>query len=231
MPAFAQMEDPGKGTFKDPFILNYLADSGALISVRVTGLERPAEMKDGGIPPAGEEYAVVSVDIECAIPRSENCHISSFDFTLSGDIGILYETAHEPFATEADGVVEIEMEAGDSTSVKWPFLVSSDDSNLVLHYYNHLSMPFAFPQVFATKAKAEMARPIEVVPIIGILARVGPSSDLAFIGILHQGETLLADGRNADGSWLDIDGIGWVPAEFVESEGDIMILPVTSNLP
>lgn len=220
------MEDPGDGSFKDPFVLNYLADSGALISVRVTGLERPADMEDKDAPAEGEEYAVVHVDIECAATRSENCHIGSLDFTLSGDNGILYETAFEPLAPEASGVVEIELEPGGAASVGWPFLVSSDDENLVLHYYNHLSMPFAFPQVFATEAKAEAAEPIEVVPTIGIVTRVGPSGDLAFAGILHQGEALLADGRNADGSWLEIDGIGWVSAEFVETDGDIMSLPV-----
>lgn len=226
MPVFAQMEDPGQGTFNDPFVLNYLADSGALISVRVTGIERPADMEDRDAAPAGQEYAVVSVDVECAIPRSENCHIGSFDFTLSGDNGILYETAIESIDSGAAGMIEIELEPGDSASVSWPFLVSSDDTNLLLHYYNHLSMPFAFPQVFATEVKAETAEPIDVVLTVGIATRVGPSSDLSFAGIARRGETLPAHGRNADGSWLEITGIGWVPADFVDTDGDIMSLPI-----
>lgn len=226
LPVLAQMEDPGEGSFKAPFVLNYLADSGALISVRVTGLERPADMEDRDAPAEGEEYAVVSVYVECAIPRSENCHISSLDFTLSGDNGILYETAPEPSVTEPEAVIEIELEPGDSASVAWPFLVSSDDTNLVLHYYNFLSMQFAFPQVFATEARAETSEPIEIIPTIGFVTRVGPQSDLAFAGIVHRGESLSAHGRNTDGSWLEIKGIGWVSAEFVETDGDIMSLPV-----
>lgn len=213
---------PGAGTFKDPFVINYLADSGALTSLRVTGLERPADIGDGMAAPAeGEEAVIVSVDLECAVSRSENCYFSSFDFELSGDNGIVYETAFE-----AGGAVEIELAPGGAASVDWPFLVSSDDAHLALHYYNHQSMQFAFPQIFATEARVE-AEPIEAVPTISIVTRVGPGNDLAFAGVLHRGETLLAHGRNADGDWLEIGSIGWVPAEFIETEGDIMSLPIT----
>lgn len=222
-PVFAQGEGyPGAGTFKDPFVMNHLADSGALTSLRVTGLERPADRGDGMAAPAeGEEAVIVSVDLECAVSRSENCYFSSFDFELSGDNGLVYETAFE-----AGRAVEIELEPGGAASVDWPFLISSDDANLALHYYNHQSMQFAFPQIFATEARAE-AEPIEIVPTISVVTRVGPRSDLAFAGVLHRGEALLARGRNADGAWLEIWFIGWVPAEFVEAEGDIMSLPVT----
>ena len=213
---------PGVGTFKDPFIMNYLADSGALTSLRVTGLERPADMGDGmAAPAAGEEAVIVSVDLECAASRSENCYFSAFDFELSGDHGIVYETAF------ADGsAVEIELEPGGAASVDWPFLVSHDDANLALHYYNHQSMQFAFPQIFATEMRAE-TESIEIVPTISVVTRVGPRRDLAFGGVLHRGETLLARGRNADGTWLEIGLIGWVAAEFVEADGDIMSLPIT----
>ena len=213
---------PGGGTFKDPFVINHLADSGALTSLRVTGLERPADMGGGMAAPAeGEEAVIVSVDLECAASRSENCYFSSFDFELSGDHGIVYETAFE------DGsAVEIELEPGGAASVEWPFLISRDDANLALHYYNHQSMQFAFPQIFATEARVE-TESIEIMPTISIVARVGPRRDLAFAGVLHRGETLLASGRNADGTWLEIGLIGWVPAEFVEADGDMMRLPVT----
>ena len=222
-PVFAQDEGyPGTGTFKDPFVMNHLADSGALTSLRVTGLERPADRGDGmAVPAEGEEAVLVSVDLECAVSRSENCYFSSFDFELSGDNGIVYETAFE-----AGEAVEIELEPGGAASVDWPFLISSDDANLALHYYNHHSMQFAFPQIFATEARAE-AEPIEIVPTISVVTRVGPRRDLAFAGVLHRGEALLARGRNADGAWLEIGFIGWVPAEFVEAAGDIMSLPVT----
>ncbi len=215
-------QDEGAGTFKDPFVINYLADSGALTSLRVTGLERPADRGDGMAAPAeGEEAVIVSVDLECAVSRSENCYFSSFDFELSGENGIVYETDFE-----AGGAVEIELLPGGAASVDWPFLVSSDDAHLTLHYYNHQSMQFAFPQIFATEARAEV-EPIEAVPTISIVTRVGPRSDLAFAGVLHRGETLLAHGRNADGDWLEMGSIGWVPAEFIETEGDIMSLPIT----
>ncbi len=37
---------------------------------------------------------------------------------------------------------------------------------------------------------------------------------------------LLVKGRNEDGSWLEIV-FGWIPAEHVQTDGDIMSLPVT----
>ncbi len=230
IPAFAQMDDPGEGTFKDPFALYHLADSGALIYVRVTDFERPADLDDDlGTPAEGQEYVIVWTYIECASSYREDCLVSSFDFTLAGDNGIVYGTAYGAILPETEGEVTIYLDPVGSRIMAWPFLVSSDDSNLVLLYYNYKSMPHAFPQVFATEAKVDANEPISIVPTIGFLTRVGPSNDLDFYGVLHHGESVPAHGRNADGNWLEIPGIGWAPAEYVEAEGDIMSLPVTST--
>jgi len=105
--------------------------------------------------------------------------------------------------------------------------VSSDDTDLVLLFYHWPSIPFTFPLVFATVLAPETKEGMPVNATVGMIARVGPSSDLGFTGVFNRGEQLLALGRNADGAWLEI-AFGWVPAELVEAEGDIMSLPVTS---
>ena len=56
--------------------------------------------------------------------------------------------------------------------------------------------------------------------------RSGPDDSFDATGNLPSGETMLALGRNGDGSWLQVSG-GWIPADQVEISGDIMALPIT----
>ncbi|MBI5667075.1 MAG: SH3 domain-containing protein [Chloroflexi bacterium] len=65
----------------------------------------------------------------------------------------------------------------------------------------------------------------------GINVRGGPSTNYAVIGSLRAGETVVANGRNEDASWLriqvpDSDALGWVFAELVTTEGDTDTLSV-----
>lgn len=65
----------------------------------------------------------------------------------------------------------------------------------------------------------------------GINVRGGPSTNHPVIGSLTRGETVVANGRNEDGSWLriqvpDSDALGWVFAELVTTEGDADTLSV-----
>ena len=63
-----------------------------------------------------------------------------------------------------------------------------------------------------------------------MIARKGPAFGLGFTGVFNRGEEVIAHGRNADGAWLEIS-FGWVPAELIETDGDIMSLPMTADLP
>lgn len=61
--------------------------------------------------------------------------------------------------------------------------------------------------------------------------RQGPARTTTAIGKLPSGTTVTVVGRNADGSWLQIqipekDQLGWVSADFVTVEGDVNSLPV-----
>ncbi len=66
---------------------------------------------------------------------------------------------------------------------------------------------------------------IEVTATGGINIRRGPSTNNPVIGSLANGETVIANGRNADATWLriqvpDSDALGWVFAELVTTSGD-----------
>ena len=226
-PASAQPENPSQGSFKHPVRLNYFAEErGSGIMLRVTGLKRPADAGEMDAPDEGEEYASVFIDVQCADNNQENCVIYGVDFELAGDMGIIYTNA----AGAASDLPIMDLAPGETASTTVTALVNSDDTQLMLLFYHWPTIPYTYPIVFATEAYLETTAPLPILARVGMLARVGPSSDLDFTGVFNRGEQLLAHGRNADGTWLEIS-FGWVPAEFVETEGDIMSLPVTSNLP
>lgn len=64
--------------------------------------------------------------------------------------------------------------------------------------------------------------------------RSGPGTQFAILGLLSEGQTARAIGRNADDSWWQIEfpatgGAGWVTAEFVEVIGNATGLPVVGE--
>ena len=223
MPTLAQPSSRNRGTFKNPFPMRNYEEAGDGISLRVVGLQRPVDRNSGSDAPAeGQEYVIVSLELTCDASRSENCVIASFDFELAGDDGIIY-----PHAVDMD---ERAIDFAPYTEAFYDVLalINSEDSNLVLLFYRFPDIPYTFPLVFATEPFPEPTEAIAINATIGMIARVGPSSSLDFTGVFNRGEQVLAHGRNADGTWLEIQ-FGWIPAEHVDAEGDIMSLPVTSR--
>ena len=93
-PALAQYGEVSPGTFRNPYPLRHYSDSVDGISLRVVGLQRPAEPgADRDPPPPGQEYVLVSVELTCDASRSENCVAASVDFELAGSNGIIYPNA------------------------------------------------------------------------------------------------------------------------------------------
>lgn len=81
---------------------------------------------------------------------------------------------------------------------------------------------------------------MEVTSSGGINIRSGPSTDNPVIGSLTNGETVIANGRNGDATWLriqvpDSDALGWVFAELVTGDDDRQTLaevdPADTALP
>ena len=68
-----------------------------------------------------------------------------------------------------------------------------------------------------------------------INVRSGPSTNDERIGQLASGQTVVADGRNPDGTWLRIQlpdggGPGWVSADLVTATGDVSLLTLVDPL-
>lgn len=63
--------------------------------------------------------------------------------------------------------------------------------------------------------------------------RSGPGTNYDQAGVLSFDETAIADGRNADSSWIRLtteqDGVVWVGAGFLSVEGDIASLPIATG--
>ena len=223
IPVSAQYDPFGPGTFKNPYPLMNYSNSEDGISLRAVGLQRPAEPgPDQDPPPPGQEYVIVSVQLTCDPSHSDNCLVASFDFELAGSNGIIYPNAMKEDESAFDVAPGAEA-FGDISAY-----ISSDDTDLVLLFYHWPSIPYTFPLVFATELAPEATESIPINAKVGMIARVGPSSDLAFTGVFNRGEQLVALGRNADGAWLEVN-FGWVPADLVQAEGDIMTLPITST--
>ena len=210
-----------QGSFKHPIPFQNYALVGDGVSVRVVGTSRPAELGDGVQPPGeGQEYVVVLMELTCDADRSEHCAVASWDFELAGDNGIVYPNLSHEY--------ERAFEFAPNTEVTGHMFarVSSDDKNLVLLVYHWPTIPYTFPLVFATEAAPEPGPSLAVNATIGMIARAGPSKSLDFTGVFNRDEQVLAQGRTRDGGWLEI-AFGWIPAELVNTEGDIMSLPVT----
>jgi uncharacterized protein YraI len=72
---------------------------------------------------------------------------------------------------------------------------------------------------------------VEVEALNNLNQRQGPGTNYGVVGSLPQGETAVAVGRNADGSWILVrtdSGEAWMAggADFVRANGDIMSLKV-----
>ena len=81
---------------------------------------------------------------------------------------------------------------------------------------------------YTTTIEPESESKIIIVSTTSLNVRRGPSTNYGVVGSFQQGEEAVAIGRNADGSWLQMNA-GWVFAQLVEARGSIGILPVTSE--
>ena len=95
--------------------------------------------------------------------------------------------------------------------------------------------PTAAPQPSATAAPPTAAAPQATTVTLTDRVRVrgGPGTNFNVITTLDSGTALTAVGRNADGSWIQVQlpgktDPGWVSAQFVTVSGDVNSLPVVS---
>ncbi|MCY3781441.1 MAG: hypothetical protein OXG78_14100 [Chloroflexi bacterium] len=215
----AVAHDEGIGSFAHP-VPRGMGGLAGDYYVQVGIFERPSSSFEMAMPGEDEEYASVYVAVACGGDRSTNCAIHAHNFALAGDMGIVYENALDLGA--------IEIAPGEVIDTVVKALVKKDDRNLLLLFSHFEATPFTYPVVLEAAVNEGMTESLEVVALIGMVARVGPVDNLAFTGVFGKGEALTALGRSEGGDWLRI-AFGWVPAVNVEAAGDIMSLPVTTK--
>lgn len=230
----AVIEQTGLGTFESPYVVGAPAVAGDS-TVTITEVLRPADEvldEDGALltlPPAGQEYIIVYMDITCASFSAAGCYISLDSFRLKGSLGVVYYAMVEGYSEylpEGSPMV-----GGSTRSGGVPFLINSNDSNLLLSYYpeGNASEPTADPAYFLAQegelTGVEVSAMVDALPI-----RVAPDATSTAVGELALGGTAIAIARNVDGTWIKIQtptAAGWVGIETIQTLGDLMSLPVS----
>lgn len=219
---------PGLGTRANPYPFGEAGDSGAGFTLRVTGFIRPADrvIRDANvvnpIPPEGREYVIVRVELDCIAGTDGRCEADAIDFELAGDEGVIYQN---PFVFY-DDELDISVFSGTTATGSLVFLIRDDDANLKLLYKGSMFAPQDVV-VYAAEPSIEDGIVIES-RVASLNVRSGPGTTFRVAGNLGQGDAAIAFGRNEAGTWLQI-AQGWVTANLVTANGDIMALPVTTG--
>lgn len=216
----------GSGTIQDPFVFGTAGDTGQGFSIQLTGFIRPADQIIRGEnmfndrPGDGEVYVILELTVQCDDDFSGRCETNYFNFEMTGEQGTIYEPASVVYEDKLD----VGLFAGGTATGGLPFLIRADDTNLKLLY-----RPSSFGDEFVVfEAEPSLASGVEITASASVNVRSGPGTNFGVAGNLPAGESIVAFGRNADGTWLQIS-TGWVFTELVTTTGEIEGLPVTSQ--
>jgi|GEM_PF-4540475 len=225
------VEQTGLGTFDAPFIIQapgvigitqvdvvegILPASDFLIEAGVTSVSTITE---------DQEYLVVYVSVTCLGGLSENCNINTDAFRAVGDL----MTVYEPTLSEFEDYFPRSnpLTGGSERSGAIPFLIDKADTSLRLIYYpeGNAREDGAIGYYFDAQGRANS---FEVrATTAELIIRNAPEGSA--VSVLRSGQIATASGRNEDASWIYIDapeGSGWVSADFLTSDSDLMTLAV-----
>lgn len=170
--------------------------------------------------------------IEEATSRiSELCNATGRNQACYGNLQVIAEPQADvtDFVFESAGdivdvidIASLKVSAFDPTNESWGVSIMKLQANLpdTVPGQNAIVLLFGDSEIYA--AAEEAAPTINISANGGLNVRSGPGTNYAIITALTSGDTVTADGRNADSSWLRLqleDGrIGWVFAQLVEPE-------------
>lgn len=211
------------GTFQDPLTFNKLWCVSEDICLAVYNILRPADkvVTTGNLfnskADAGHEYVLITLWAYCPESRRDDCKATTQDFELVGSLGTKYATEWFVSGIEFD----IALVPGGEDFGVLTFQVRKNDSQLkLLHKAGIYSNNY---KVYEAEPSESMA--VKVTSETNANVRTGPGTDNHVIGTFPTGSEDKAYSRNSDGSWLKIMR-GWVYADLVNADGDIMELPV-----
>ena len=169
------------------------------------------------------EQAISSVQDDCnATGRNQACYgnvllnatpregVQDFEFANRGDLVNVVD------------VDTLRLSALNAEEETWGVALMQLQANLpdTLPGQNVTFLLFGDVEIQNAVPAGEQLATVEITANNGINVRGGPSTNAAVIGSLTSGETAVANGRNADSSWLriqlpDSDALGWVFADLV----------------
>ncbi len=180
------------------------------------------------------EQALSSVEEGCAAAgRNQACYgyvdltataradAENFTFDQAGDV-----------ANVAD-VQSLRLSALDEVANTWGIALMRLQANLpdALPGQNVTFLLFGDVEIENAVEPTEALTTIEATSTGAINVRTGPSTNFAVAGSLTTGELVIANGRNADASWLRIqipesNALGWVSTPLVTTEDAVDTLSV-----
>jgi hypothetical protein len=215
----------GDGSLENPFAFGELVDTGAGFNVQIVGYIRPAdavirrENMFNDRPAADEVYVILQLQVTCQQGQTR-CESNYLDYEMVGDLGIVYEHPYVVY----DNTIDFNGLGGASSAGDVVFLVKKNDTNLRLLFHEN----YFNDSYIAMAAEPEAGDGLQVTATSNLNVRTGPSTTYGVAGSLQAGIPVVAFGRNEDGSWLKT-GEGWLFAELLSFDGDVMALPVASE--
>jgi len=182
------------------------------------------------------ENALAVVSDECAgVGRNQACYgnntlqaiaregVQQFNFQERGDL-----------ANVAD-IDSMRLRQLDQQEEVWGIALMKIQANLPdsLPGQNVTFLLFGDVEIQNAVPSAADIATLAVTTSSNINVRRAPSTNGAILGSLGGGETVVANGRNEEGTWVrvqlsDADSLGWVFAQLVTTEGDLSSLNVVS---
>lgn len=221
----SSIEQPGSGTFSDPYKYDTLVEAEAGLWLKVSEFTR------GRVSPhkyyaadRGHEYVKVRVDVRCERASGAFCPtVSAYDMHIIGDNGEKYDRLYQTYRDE-DELTNLELRPGSSGFGTVLYQVAAEDQNLLLIY----EYGYGDEDYIVIGAEPSLEDAIMIGAIRNSNVRSGPGTSYGIRDGLTSGEQVAAIGRNADSSWIKTRK-GWVFAELISTSHELSILPIVSE--
>ncbi len=222
----AGVTETGSGAIDDPYAFNFFADVDGDTDwrLRVSQVAYP-ETIGGDSPADNGKFVVFVVDVQCVNPEHIFCEINSANFNLIGSRGIVYDYSNQEYVR---GELNAELAEGGKSSGLLAYHIHEDENNLRLAYYlDYRTRIFFSGEPAPGQVVVSEAAEITITSTTALRVRSGPGTTYAVVGSFPNGSEAPATGRNNAGTWVQFER-GWVFAKYVNADGDIMSLPVSS---
>jgi hypothetical protein len=209
----------GTGTEDDPYAFGQPGAAANGTTIRPIEFIRPAEEALGQTVTLDEEWVLINVEIGCPANSRSECAATYQNFRLLGDSGTLYDSE---FVLGYADQLDVSVPAGRVRTGGLPFRIAPTETSFNLLYYPDglLGGDEQVVTYYRTENFVRISANTEVV------VRTGPGVQFPPRSSLSTGQEVVAIGRDATGTWLQLEN-GWVNADVVTVEvGNIMWLAV-----